>query len=49
MASNVLSRLKLRKNNYFLVSVHREENVDNEKFLGNSGVSHALSEKYNRP
>ena len=26
--SNILDRLKLKKDNYFLVSVHREENVD---------------------
>ena len=50
MASNVLSRLKLRKNNYFLVSVHREENVDNEKNFSELLESlNALSEKYNRP
>lgn len=29
-ATNVLRELKLRKDSYFLVSVHREENVDNE-------------------
>jgi len=27
--SNILRRLSLRKRNYFLVSIHREENVDN--------------------
>lgn len=31
--SNIHEKLKLRKNNYFLVSSHREENVDNEKKL----------------
>ena len=30
-ASNVLSRLKLMENEYFLVSVHREENIDSNK------------------
>lgn len=32
-ASGVLDELKLKKNNYFLVSTHREENVDNEDRL----------------
>lgn len=31
--SNVLSELELSKNNYFLVSLHREENVDNQERL----------------
>ena len=29
MSSNVLEKLKLNKNGYFLVSAHRQENVDN--------------------
>lgn len=29
--SDVLSRLGLSSGNYFVVSVHREENVDSEK------------------
>lgn len=32
-ASKILNELKLEKNKYFLVSTHREENVDNEKRL----------------
>lgn len=49
-ASNVLSRLELRKNGYFLVSVHREENVDNEKnFFDLLESLNALSKKYKRP
>ncbi len=32
-ASDVLSRLKLSRNNYLLASVHREENVDNSDNL----------------
>jgi UDP-N-acetylglucosamine 2-epimerase len=31
--SSALSRLKLKKSGYFLVSIHREENVDNRKAL----------------
>ena len=31
--SNILSELKLNEKSYFLVSLHREENVDNEKNL----------------
>ena len=27
--SKILSKLKLKKDNYFLVSSHREENIDN--------------------
>lgn len=34
-ASNILSKLDLIKNNYFVVSSHREENVDSEKNLTN--------------
>ncbi|NTV43319.1 MAG: UDP-N-acetyl glucosamine 2-epimerase, partial [Syntrophobacteraceae bacterium] len=46
-ASNVLSRLELRKDDYFLVSAHREENVDNEKnFFDLLEALNALSEKY---
>lgn len=32
--SPILRRLKLRKNGYFVISVHREENVDNKTRLG---------------
>src|SRR3972149_1741955 len=33
--SNILTKLKLKKNNYFLVTAHRSENVDNPKSLQN--------------
>lgn len=32
-SSNILDKLNLSKNNYFVLSVHREENVNNEKRL----------------
>jgi UDP-N-acetylglucosamine 2-epimerase len=49
-ASHVLSRLELRKGDYFLVSAHREENVDDEKnFFDLLDSLNALSEKYDRP
>ena len=49
-ASNVLSRLKLSKNRYFLVSAHREENVDSEENFSDLLESlNALSKKYRRP
>ena len=40
--SNILTKLKLKKNNYFLVTAHRSENVDNPKSLQNifSGLEH---------
>ncbi len=31
--SKILSKLKIKKNKYFLVTLHREENVDNKKIL----------------
>ena len=31
--SNILEKIKLKKNNYFLLSVHREENIENIKKL----------------
>lgn len=31
--SNILEKLNLKKNNYFLVSSHREENIDNKENL----------------
>jgi len=31
--SNILKKLGLKKNNYFVVSLHREENVDDKKIL----------------
>jgi len=49
-ASNVLSRLNLEEGKYFIVSMHREENVDSKSRL-TSLVStlNALGEKYDFP
>ena len=49
-ASNVLERLGLSPKNYFLLSSHREENIDNEKnFLSLMNSINALAEKYRLP
>ena len=49
-SSNVLSRLGLEKNQYFLVSTHREENVDNSKnFEKLLKAIQAIEEKYKLP
>ena len=47
-SSNILKKLNLVKNNYFLVSSHREENLDNEKnFQQFANVLFAIEKKYN--
>ena len=49
-ASDVLTRLKLSEQGYFLVSAHREENVDSPKNLQRFfNVLNALAERYNVP
>ncbi|MBD2824377.1 non-hydrolyzing UDP-N-acetylglucosamine 2-epimerase [Xenorhabdus szentirmaii] len=48
--SNILNRLELKPAEYFIVSSHREENVDSTEKL--SSLIHALNviaEKYNQP
>lgn len=48
--SDVLSRLSLVQNEYFLVSVHREENVDSDKNIHSYvQVLNELAEKYQYP
>lgn len=48
--SNIHSRLELKKGKYFLLSAHREENIDNDKSFNNLFNSiNAIAEKYNMP
>ena len=48
--SDVLSRLNLAAHKYFVVSAHREENINNEKnFLGLLACLNLIAEKYNYP
>ena len=49
-ASSILDSLKLKKNEYFLVSAHRQENVDSEIRLGNLLESlKGISQKWGLP
>ena len=49
-ASDVLSQLNLEPNKYFLVSAHREENIDNEEnFMSLMNSINAIAEKYELP
>lgn len=49
-SSTILSHLSLITNHYFLVSSHREENINNEKnFNGFINVLNLLAEKYGLP
>ncbi len=49
-ASDVLSRLALNKHRYFVVSSHREENVDSPENLGKLFyILNTLAEKYQEP
>ncbi|MBQ7172542.1 MAG: UDP-N-acetylglucosamine 2-epimerase (non-hydrolyzing) [Clostridia bacterium] len=49
-ASDVLSRLGLKKDHYILLSAHREENLDTEKnFKSLFSAINALAEKYDMP
>lgn len=49
-ASNVLDRLGLKKNQYILLSAHREENIDTKKnFLSLFTAINALAKYYDMP
>jgi UDP-N-acetyl-L-fucosamine synthase len=48
--SNILDRLDLTKGNFFVVSAHREENVDYSVNLNRlGGILNGLAERYNAP
>jgi UDP-N-acetylglucosamine 2-epimerase (non-hydrolysing) len=48
--SNVLKRLKLKRDGYFVISAHREENVDSEENFRNLFDSlNTLAKKYKKP
>lgn len=48
--SDVLKRLGLVKEKYFVVSAHREENINNDKnFIGLLTALNQIAEKYNYP
>ena len=49
-ASEILSSLHLEKRNFYLVSAHREENIDTDKnFLKLVEVLNSVAEKHNLP
>ena len=49
-ASDILNKLNLEENKYFLVSAHREENINNEKnFRGLMDSLNEIAEKYGYP
>jgi len=48
--SDVVTRLNLKENNYFVVSAHREENIDlNDNFEVLAASLNAVAEKYQMP
>ena len=47
--SKILKRLKLEKEEYFVVSAHREENINSDKFLNLLDSLNNIAEKYQLP
>ena len=48
-SSNVLENLKLKKENYFLVSAHREENINSSNFIKLVKSLNTIAETYKLP
>lgn len=48
-SSDILARLKLKKNEYFLVSAHREENINSDNFLKLVDSLNVVAAKYQLP
>lgn len=50
MASDVLDRLDLRRGEFFVVSAHREENIESDRmFAGLVGILNGLAERFDIP
>lgn len=50
MASDVLDRLGLRRGEFFVVSAHREENIESDRmFAGLVGILNGLAERFDIP
>ncbi|MCG8700736.1 MAG: UDP-N-acetylglucosamine 2-epimerase (non-hydrolyzing) [Bacteroidales bacterium] len=47
--SDVLQRLGLEKKNYFVVSAHREENINSDNFIKLVETLNTIAEKFNLP
>ena len=47
--SKILSKLNLKYNDYFLVSIHREENIETQNIKIILKILNRISEKYNLP
>ena len=48
-SSKILDELGIKKNNYFVASIHREENINSKNFLKITEILNNLEKKYNLP